>query len=504
MSVQFASKARTLANLRSLLKSAKIADLLYFSVAEWQQNSHEILQKISSKFATPLIIRSSCAAEDNHKTSNAGAFLSLLNIDAKNQNAISQAILQVINSYGENALASDEVLVQPMLQRVKFSGVAFSHDPNTCSPYRIISWQDGEDTTAVTAGNSQIQTIQIAAETNAKNFSGNLVENENEIVKKHFVAVSTNIEATQKFGIPPENVFEFWDWVGGRFSLWSAIGLPILLAVGKKHFADFLAGANDMDEHFIHSDLDKNLPLTLALLSVWNTNFLNAPSFAVFPYSQSLTRFPRYLQQLEMESNGKTVDRNAQIVDFATSPIVWGTAGTNGQHSYFQLLHQGGQIVASDFICVKKSDFPEFITDSKNKNSQHLQQHQNILLANCLAQSAALAFGQTADEAKKYGISDDLLAYRTFKGNQPSTTLILPELTPFVLGQLLALYEHKVFCLGVLWNLNSFDQWGVELGKHLAGKILPFFKDKNNTKNDEVFNNLDSSTQLLLDSLLKC
>ena len=340
----------------------------------------------------------------------------------------------------------------------------------------------------------------------SKNFSGNLVENENEneIVKKHFVAVSTNIEATQKFGIPPENVFEFWDWVGGRFSLWSAIGLPILLAVGKKHFADFLAGANDMDEHFIHSDLDKNLPLTLALLSVWNTNFLNAPSFAVFPYSQSLTRFPRYLQQLEMESNGKTVDRNAQIVDFATSPIVWGTAGTNGQHSYFQLLHQGGQIVASDFICVKKSDFPEFITDSKNKNSQHLQQHQNILLANCLAQSAALAFGQTADEAKKYGISDDLLAYRTFKGNQPSTTLILPELTPFVLGQLLALYEHKVFCLGVLWNLNSFDQWGVELGKHLAGKILPFFKDKNNTKNDEVFNNLDSSTQLLLDSLLKC
>ena len=176
MSVQFASKARTLANLRSLLKSAKIADLLYFSVAEWQQNSHEILQKISAKFATPLIIRSSCAAEDNHKTSNAGAFLSLLNIDAKNQNAISQAITKVINSYGENALASDEVLVQPMLQRVKFSGVAFSHDPNTCSPYRIISWQDGEDTTAVTAGNSQIQTIQIAAETNAKNFSGNLVE----------------------------------------------------------------------------------------------------------------------------------------------------------------------------------------------------------------------------------------------------------------------------------------------------------------------------------------
>ncbi len=279
-------------------------------------------------------------------------------------------------------------------------------------------------------------------------------------VARHFVAASTNLRATGEFGIAPENVFEFWDWVGGRFSLWSAIGLPIALAIGFGHFRQLLAGAHDLDQHFFSAPPASNLPLTMALLTLWNTDFLGAASHGVFPYSHSLELLPDYLQQLEMESNGKQVDRDGKIIGMPTCPILWGTAGTNGQHSYFQLLHQGGQVVASDFITLARADFP-------------LAGHHPGLLANCLAQSAALAFGQTAEEAQANGADASLLPYRTFPGNQPSSTLILPELSPFTLGQLLALYEHKVFCLGVLWNLNSFDQWGVELGKYLAGKLTP-------------------------------
>jgi glucose-6-phosphate isomerase len=279
-------------------------------------------------------------------------------------------------------------------------------------------------------------------------------------IARHFVATSTNLDATAKFGIAPENVFEFWDWVGGRFSLWSAIGLPIALAVGYRNFAQLLAGAHDMDEHFFAAPARENLPLTLALIALWNTNFLEAHSHGVFPYSHSLALLPSFLQQLEMESNGKRANRDGQAVDYATNPILWGEAGTNGQHSFFQLLHQGGALVASDFIALGHSDYP-------------LPGHHSSLLANCLAQSSALAFGQTVDEARAAGIPEHLLPFRRFPGNQPSTTIILPELTPFTLGQLIALYEHKVFCLGVLWNLNSFDQWGVELGKQLASRLAP-------------------------------
>lgn len=304
-------------------------------------------------------------------------------------------------------------------------------------------------------------------------------------VKNHFVAASNNIEAARAFGIDEENLFPLWDWVGGRFSLWSAIGLPIMLAIGKEHFDALLKGAHSMDKHFVESPIEQNLPIHLALLTVWNSNFLNAPSFAVFPYCQSLTRFPRYLQQLEMESNGKTVNRQAQKLNITTSPIVWGTAGTNGQHSYFQLLHQGAQTVACDFIALAQPDFPK-------------PNHHAMLLANCLAQSAALAFGQTEDEARDYGIEEELLPYRTFSGNQPSSTLILKDLSPYSLGQLLALYEHKVFALGVLWNINAFDQWGVELGKHLAGQLKPYVLGENPPQT------LDISTQTLLGHLKKC
>ncbi|MCB4359447.1 glucose-6-phosphate isomerase [Quatrionicoccus australiensis] len=302
------------------------------------------------------------------------------------------------------------------------------------------------------------------------------------MVARHFVAASTNLKATSEFGIAPENVFEFQDWVGGRFSLWSAIGLPIALAVGFANFKELLAGARDMDEHFFCAPAESNLPLTLALLALWNTNFLKAHSHGVFPYSHSLGLLPAHLQQLEMESNGKHVDRQGLPVDIATAPILWGTAGTNGQHSFFQLLHQGSELVASDFIALARSDFP-------------LPGHHSNLLANCLAQSSALAFGQTQKEARQAGIPESLLPYRTFPGNQPSTTIVLPEQSPFTLGQLVALYEHKVFCLGVLWNLNSFDQWGVELGKQLASRLAPCLRG------EAASDTLDSSTRGLIDHL---
>ncbi|MDD2884254.1 MAG: glucose-6-phosphate isomerase [Dechloromonas sp.] len=301
-------------------------------------------------------------------------------------------------------------------------------------------------------------------------------------VARHFVAASSNLTETAAFGIPAANVFSFRDWVGGRFSLWSAIGLPIALAIGFGNFTALLAGARDIDQHFFNTPAEHNLPLTLALLALWNTNFLGAHSHGVFPYSHSLRLLPAHLQQLEMESNGKRTNRQGIAVDYPTNPILWGEAGTNGQHSFFQLLHQGSNLVASDFIALGQSDFP-------------LPGHHSSLLANCLAQSSALAFGQTAEEAAAAGIPPALVPYRTFPGNQPSTTLLLPELTPFTLGQLIALYEHKVFCLGILWNLNAFDQWGVELGKQLAGRLAPCVRA------DGDCSTLDPSTRGLIEHL---
>ena len=279
-------------------------------------------------------------------------------------------------------------------------------------------------------------------------------------VARHFVAISTNLERTAAFGIAADNVFEFWDWVGGRFSLWSAIGLALALAIGWHHFEQLLAGAGAMDQHFLAAPAKENLPLTLALLCLWNTDFLGAATSAVLPYSQSLHLLPAYLQQLEMESNGKQIDRSGEPLGVPTCPVLWGESGTNGQHSFYQLLHQGGRVIPCDFIALRQADFP-------------LPGHHSALLANCLAQSAALAFGQTADEVRATGVAEALVPYKVFPGNQPSTTLLLPALTPYSLGQLLALFEHKVFCLGVLWNLNAFDQWGVELGKQLASQLTP-------------------------------
>ena len=305
---------------------------------------------------------------------------------------------------------------------------------------------------------------------------------DSDAVASHFVALSTNLDATWEFGIAAENVFEFWDWVGGRFSLWSAIGLSIALAVGWRHFEQLLAGARAMDEHFLAAPAAENLPLTLALLTVWNTDFLGAGTHAALPYSQSLALLPAYLQQLEMESNGKQTDRDGAAVGIATSPVLWGEAGTNGQHSFYQLIHQGGQTIPCDFIALREADFP-------------LAGHHTKLLANCLAQSAALAFGQTRAEVEAAGVPAALVPYKIFPGNQPSTTLILPRLDPYTLGQLLALYEHKVFCLGVLWNLNSFDQWGVEFGKQLANRLTPMLEGASDDSN------FDASTRGLIAAL---
>ncbi|GAB4231934.1 MAG: glucose-6-phosphate isomerase [Acidobacteriota bacterium] len=287
-------------------------------------------------------------------------------------------------------------------------------------------------------------------------------------VARHFVAVSTNAPAVRDFGIDPANMFEFWDWVGGRYSLWSAIGLPIVLAVGYENFAELLAGAREMDEHFRSAPLEQNLPVLLALLGIWYTNFFGAETHAVLPYDQRLHRFPAYLQQLDMESNGKRVGRDGQPVPCHTGPVVWGEPGTNGQHAFFQLLHQGTRLVPADFLVAARCDHP-------------YEEHHRMLVANCFAQSEALMRGRTAEEAReelrRQGLSEEeverLLPHKVFPGNRPSNMLLYRRLTPRILGSLLALYEHKVFVQGIIWNVNSFDQWGVELGKQLAKRILP-------------------------------
>jgi len=286
-------------------------------------------------------------------------------------------------------------------------------------------------------------------------------------IARHFVAVSTNTAAVSEFGIDPANMFGFWDWVGGRYSLWSAIGLPIAIAVGMDKFEELLAGAHEMDEHFRTAELSENMPVILALLGIWYANFAGARTHAVLPYDQYLHYLPAYLQQADMESNGKRVTRDGKTVKYTTGPVVWGAAGTDGQHAFYQLIHQGTQMVPADFIIPLKSHNP--VGD----------QHQK-LMANFLAQTEALMKGRTRDEAREEleqtGLEAerivDLLPHKVFPGNSPTNSILIDQLTPRRLGSLIALYEHKIFVQGIIWNINSFDQWGVELGKQLAGIIL--------------------------------
>jgi glucose-6-phosphate isomerase len=289
-----------------------------------------------------------------------------------------------------------------------------------------------------------------------------------EAVPRHFVAVSANQKAAREFGIDPALVFEFWDWVGGRYSLWSAVGLSAMLAVGPDRFAEMLAGAHAMDRHFLTVPLDRNMPVVLALIGLWNANVLGAESLAVLPYDQGLWRLPAYLQQADMESNGKSVGRDGRPVRRSTGPIVFGQPGANGQHAFYQLIHQGTRLVPCDFIAPALSQYPA-------------GRHHAVLLANFLAQSEALMLGRTEKEAraelKRAGLKgaalEALLPHKLFPGNRPSNTILMKELTPYALGMLVALYEHKIFTQGALWGVNSFDQWGVELGKELARRVLP-------------------------------
>ncbi len=298
-------------------------------------------------------------------------------------------------------------------------------------------------------------------------------------IARHFVAVSTNAAAVEKFGIDTANMFGFWDWVGGRYSMDSAIGLATMLAIGPDNFRAMLDGFHQMDEHFRSTPFEHNLPVLLGLLGVWNTDFFGAPIVAVLPYEQYLKRFPAYLQQLTMESNGKHVTLEGREVNYPTGPIYWGEPGTNGQHSFYQLIHQGTRLIPCDFIGFGKSLNP-------------LGQHHDMLLANVFAQSEALAFGKTAEQVKAEGTPEWLVPHRVFEGNRPSNTILADVLTPAMLGKLVALYEHCVFTQGTIWQINSFDQWGVELGKVLAQRIIPELESKTEPtlKHDSSTNNL--------------
>jgi glucose-6-phosphate isomerase len=300
-------------------------------------------------------------------------------------------------------------------------------------------------------------------------------------VAKHFVAVSTNAAEVAKFGIDTANMFEFWDWVGGRYSFDSAIGLSLMLAIGPDHFREMLAGFRTMDEHFRTAPLDRNLPVLLGLLGIWYNNFFGAQTVAILPYDHYLGRLSAYLQQLDMESNGKHVDLEGNIVDYQTGPIVWGTPGTNGQHAYYQLIHQGTKLIPCDFIGFKQTLNP-------------LGRHHDMLMANFFAQTEALAFGKTPAEVAADGVPEFQIPHRTFEGNHPTNTLVLPRLTPAALGSIIALYEHKVFVQGTIWHINSFDQWGVELGKVLAQEIIPELESKTEPKLRH-----DSSTNTLIE-----
>jgi glucose-6-phosphate isomerase len=299
-------------------------------------------------------------------------------------------------------------------------------------------------------------------------------------IARHFLALSTNIKAVVDFGISRDKILEFWDWVGGRYSLTSAIGLPIMIAVGYHRFIEFLDGFHAIDNHFRHTPPTKNIPVIMALLGIWYNNFFNACTQAILPYDQYLSHFPAYLQQVDMESNGKSIDRDGEKVYYQTGPVIWGEPGTNGQHAFYQLIHQGTRLIPCDFIGFVQSLNP-------------LGDHHKKLMANLFAQSQALAMGKTGEELTKENVPPRLIPYKTFSGNRPSNTILIKKLTPFTLGQLIAMYEHKIFTQGIIWNIFSFDQWGVELGKTLAKRVLPLLDPQDSAPREH-----DSSTNALI------
>ncbi|MGH9002337.1 MAG: glucose-6-phosphate isomerase [Acidimicrobiia bacterium] len=335
--------------------------------------------------------------------------------------------------------------------------------------FRFVSNVDGADVAEATRDLDPAETLFVVCSktfttletlTNARSARDWLLEGlgDQRAVGRHFVAVSTNAAQVTEFGIDPANMFEFWDWVGGRYSYDSAIGLALMVAIGPDRFDEMLAGFHTMDEHFRTAPFARNLPVLLGLLGVWYDDFFGAETHAVLPYSQYLSRFPAYLQQLDMESNGKSVDLDGNPVAVQTGPVVWGQPGTNGQHAFYQLIHQGTRLIPCDFVGFCRP-------------TRELGRHQDLLMANFFAQTEALAFGRPREQVEAEGVAPALVPHRTFPGNRPTNTILAPQLTPAVLGQLVALYEHKVFTQGVIWGINSFDQWGVELGKVLAIRI---------------------------------
>jgi len=368
---------------------------------------------------------------------------------------------------------------------------ALKHYSTRAMTFRFVSNVDGIDLVEATRDLNPAETLFIVSSktfttletmTNAQSARDWLLKGlggDKKAVAKHFVAVSTNAEKVSAFGIDTANMFGFWDWVGGRYSMDSAIGLSTMLAIGPDHFRALLAGFHAMDEHFRTAPFEKNLPVIMGLLSVWYTDFFDAQTVAVLPYENYLKRFPAYLQQLTMESNGKHVTLDGRRVNYPTGPVYWGEPGTNGQHSFYQLIHQGTRLIPCDFIAFAHSLTP-------------LGRHHDMLLANVFAQAEALAFGKTPAEVKAEGTADWLVPHRVFEGNRPSNTILADRLTPEILGQLVALYEHIVFTQGAIWSINPFDQWGVELGKALAQRIIPELEDRSAPQlgHDSSTNNL--------------
>jgi glucose-6-phosphate isomerase len=368
---------------------------------------------------------------------------------------------------------------------------ALKHYSDRAMTFRFVSNVDGTDFVEATRDLDAAETMFIVSSktfttletmTNAQSareWSLRGLGGDAKAVAKHFVAVSTNAEKVAEFGIDTANMFEFWDWVGGRYSMDSAIGLSTMLAIGPDHFQAMLEGFHAIDEHFRTAPFGRNLPVLMGLLGVWYNDFFGAQTVAVLPYDQCLKRFPAYLQQLTMESNGKHVTLDGTLVDYQTGPIYWGEPGTNGQHSFYQLIHQGTRLIPCDFIAFGQALNP-------------LGRHHDILLANVFAQTEALAFGKTREQVKAEGTPDWLVPHRVFEGDRPSNTILMDRLTPAALGKLVALYEHSVFTQGTIWDVDSFDQWGVELGKVLAQRIVPELESKTepNLGHDSSTNNL--------------